>query len=381
MSQVETPEQREMRSTVRTLLEKATPIEAARRAEGDHTAGFDRDVWNRLVRDLGVSALLVPEQADGLGLSLVDAAIVLEELGRACYNGPALESAILVPLLLTLADHDVTTDLAALASGARIATVGGLDTLTTLRPTSDVSARLVGDDWALEGTAFGVPFGGLADVLYVVARSEDGLGVWAVESDASGHERRPLDTLDLTRPMAAHHFSETPARLVITPASDGVALRRFLAVATTALTAEQVGATRRLLEETVQYVRTRYQFGRAIGSFQAVKHRAVNMSIAAEGATAASWSARLAGDAALTPGGDAEAWDESIRLASVAGSYCSKAFIDVAGATLQLHGGIGMSWEHDIHVYLRRAKSSARLLGSPAHHRATLRRVLNLATA
>ncbi|MET0828678.1 MAG: acyl-CoA dehydrogenase family protein [Microbacterium sp.] len=378
MSYTDSAEQVEIRATVRGLLARIEPIAAARAAENEHSGGFDRAAWDRLSAELGVSALLVPEEADGLGLTFEDACVVLEETGRAAYNGPVLESAVIVPLLLALSDQDVSEDWQQLVSGGAIATITGLGDWVAGREPS-VTAVDQGGAWTLTGTTFAVPFGLVADRIYVIARAGDGIGVWVLAADASGHGMRALSSLDLTGPRSAHEFAATPARLVVTPSSGGAVLRLLAAQAVTALTAEQVGAIGHLLETTLEYLRTRYQFGRAIGSFQALKHRTVNMAIAAEGAAAASRAARTAVTAAT--GDDPSSIDEAVRLAAIAGAYCSDAAVDIAGAALQLHGGIGMSWEHDIHIYLRRLKASQRLFGAPSDHRRTLRDALQLASA
>ncbi|MDF3310052.1 acyl-CoA/acyl-ACP dehydrogenase [Rhodococcus sp. T2V] len=379
MSKHETPEQREIRSTARSMLTRAQPIAAARTAEGDYTGGFDPVLWRQLSQELGVTALVAPESVGGLELGLVDVGVVLEETGRACYNGPALESAVLTPQLLKLADQDVEGDWAELVEESRIATIAGIGRIASSHRRDTAAATRSGDEWVLDGAVFGVPHGLIADTVYVVADCEAGTGVWAVTADADGHQRKAMDTLDLTRPMALHRFASTPARLVLSATADPERLHLLIAGAVTALSAEQVGIAQHLLELTVDYVRTRYQFGRAIGSFQAVKHRCVNMAIATEGATAASSAARDAVDAASP--GDAETVAEALRLSALAGAYCSDAVVDVAGAALQLHGGIGMSWEHDIHIYLRRAKVAQSLLGAPRDHRRALSNLLGLHSA
>ncbi|GAA2848819.1 acyl-CoA dehydrogenase family protein [Pseudonocardia halophobica] len=377
MSSAETDEQREIRSTVRKLLARAQPIEAARQAEGGPGAGFDAAVWRQLSEELGVTAVLVPEEHGGLGLTLSDAAVILEETGRACYNGPFLESAVIAPLLLGLADQDVKAQWSLLVEEQVIATVGGL---TAAGSAPSVRAAEGPSGWTLDGTLFGVPQGLVADLVYVVADSAAGTGVWAVRSDAAGHDRAPLATLDLTRPMSTHRFAQTPAELVLAPSTSSAALRLLAALAATALSAEQVGATTQLLEIVIEHLRNRYQFGRALGSFQVLKHRCVNMSISREASAAASWAARNAADQALA-GGDDEAPAEAVRLGSIAGAWCSDALVEVAGAALQLHGGTGMTWEHDIHVFLRRAKGSQKLFGAPRDHRRVVRDLLGLSPA
>ncbi|MGC9537442.1 acyl-CoA dehydrogenase family protein [Streptomyces sp. UG1] len=371
----DTTERALLRDAAQSVLKRIEPSAEVRRMESGGL-GYSESSWQSFLTDLGAGATLVPEEHGGLGLGFGDACVVLEELGAVCYNGPFLSSAVLSVLTLTVADTDVAEDLSALAAGERTAAVTALHHgPDPARWPAEVRADGDGPRWALTGRGTGVLHGLGADVLYVVARHADGLGVWAVDGEAPGHRRRGLVTLDLTRAQSEHVFERTPARLVLTPSEDTGRLRRLGMLATVALSAEQVGACEHLLATTLEYARTRYQFGRAIGSFQAIKHRCVDMAIAVQGAIAAYTSAR---DQVDNAGGVAAPDTPALRrAAAIAGSYCSEAFLAVAGASLQIHGGIGMAWEHDTHLYLRRAKAAERLFGSPVEQRRELLKTLD----
>jgi len=359
-----------LRTTVQALLKRVDPLSEARQLEGS-ALGYRPASWRPFVEELGVTAVLVPEEQGGLGLELADACAILEELGAYCFAGPFLTSGVLTPLVLSVADQDVSADWTA---------VGGGDVYTVTDvhlgrgPGSwplTVAAEHGERGWRLTGSASAVIHGMAAGSLLVLARHPDGTGIWHVAADAAGHQRTPLVTLDLTRAQSDHTFQDTPARLVLAPAAQTAgALEAVANLAAVALCAEQVGAARQMLAATLEYVRTRYQFGRAVGSFQAVKHRCVDMSIAVEGAIASYEAAR---DAAGRLPSVRSADDPDIRrISAIAAAWCSETLLSVAAGCLQLHGGIGMAWEGDSHIYLRRAKASEQLFGTPAQHRAAV---------
>jgi len=372
------PDEREMfRESVRSLLKRIDPIAEVREGKGG-APGYLAASWQEFSTQLGAGGVLVPEEHGGLGLKFGDVCAMLEETGAACYNGPFLSSGVLAALVLLASDQDVAADLEALAEGARTAAVSGLHWGPD--PSSwpaEVEAAQGPDGWTLTGTASSVIHGAGADVVYVVGRVAAETGIWAVDTDAPGHSTHPLVTLDLTRAQSDHTFAATPARLILTPSQDLTRLRAVAAVASIALSTEQVGAASQRLAETLEYARNRYQFGRAIGSFQAIKHRCVDMAILVEGAVASSVSAQELVDAYNDLGACLAAPSpELLRAAAVAGAWCSDASVKVASASLQIHGGIGMAWEHDSHLYLRRAKASERLFGDPVQHRAALLQIL-----
>jgi len=371
MTEPTSADHREMlRDAVRSVLNRIDPIAEARRQEA-RSPGYSVSSWTSFVTELGAGGVLVPERHGGLELGFADVCAILEETGAVCYNGPFLSSSVLSVLMLLRADTDVADDLTTIAAGGRTAAVTTLHHgVDPARWPEEVRADASGTTWRLTGCASGVIHGFGADVVYVVARHADGLGVWAVDADAPGHERRALTTLDLTRAQTEHTFDGAPARLVMSPKADVSRFRAITTLATVALCAEQVGGAQRVLATTLDYARTRYQFGRAIGSFQAIKHRCVDMAIAVEGAVASYSNARDQLDAA--GGATAPDGPKLRQAAAIAGSFCSEAFLMVTGASLQIHGGIGMAWEHDTHLYLRRAKASERLFGTPADQRAEL---------
>jgi len=369
----EPDERRMLRGTVRSLLKDLDSVSEVRDGGGGDQ-GYSSESWQNFLTQLGAGGALVPEEFGGIGLGFGDVCAILEETGAACYNGPFLSSAVLSVLVLLAADNDVDADLSALADGTRTAAVTGIhfgpDPASWSR---GVTASGGPDGWSLDGTASGVLHGLGADVLYVAGQHQDGVGIWAVDSDAPGHTRRSLVTLDLSRAQSEHTFAAVRARPVLSPSPDAGRLRMIASLATIALSAEQVGAAAQRLEITLEYARTRYQFGRAIGSFQAIKHRCVDMAIAVEGATASYANARdLVDSCGGVSGCLAEDRPEVRRAAAIAGAWCSQAAVSVASASLQIHGGIGMAWEHDSHIYLRRAKASESLFGDPIQQRAHL---------
>lgn len=315
---------------------------AALRAAIDAPDGFDRGLWSVLCEQVGVAALAVPEEHDGVGAGVRALQVVAEELGRHLIPSPFLGSAVLAATLL--AETDEAELLAGLASGARIAAVAFAGADFADRPVTVVDGRL-------SGTARFVLDGDLADDLLVVA----GDGLHLVDGAATA--RRHTPSMDPTRRFAEIVLDGAPARLVRDGAA--AALQRALDVACAVLAAEQAGAAAQALAVTVEYAGSRVQFGRPIGSFQALKHRMADLFVLVESAR----SAALAAGEALDRGDD----DASIAVAT-AKAYCSESFSAVAAEMIQLHGGIGITWEHDAHLYFKRAHSTSQLFGDPAHH-------------
>ncbi|HEU5158824.1 MAG TPA: acyl-CoA dehydrogenase family protein [Streptosporangiaceae bacterium] len=335
-----------LRDTVRAFLAEACPPAARRDA-----APGDPALWRRLAGELGLVGLAVPEEYGGAGGGMIELAVVCEELGRALTPVPYLATAV-------LAAHAARGDprlaerlLPGIAAGSATATVI-LDGSVTVR-----AGRLWGaGSYVLDGTH--------ADVVLVPVRDGHVDRLYAVPGDASGLGRRARPTLDRTRPLASLVFEGVAAE-PYRPAR-GVETRDL---AITALAAEQVGGAERCLEMATDYAKARVQFGRPIGSFQAIKHKLADLLVSVESARSAARGAAWAADR------------EPDRLpvaAAMAGSYCGEAFLRAAGENIQIHGGIGVTWEHDAHLYLRRATSSAQLFGTPAAHRARLAPVLGL---
>jgi alkylation response protein AidB-like acyl-CoA dehydrogenase len=355
------PEHEELRASVRRFLADASS-ESAVRAVMETGDGYDAEVWRRACDELGLAALAVPEQYGGSGYSFVEVGVVLEESGRTLWPSPLFATTVLATTaILASADAAAATDyLPSIASAELRATVA---TSGALRATQSRDA------WQVTGTSSYVVDGHTAGLILVIAETEDGPSLFGVDGNASGLTREPQSTMDLTRKLAALRLDATPARLLGAPGSGAAVLRRVLAVAAVGLAAEQVGGAQQLLELTVDYVRERKQFGRAIGSFQAVKHRCADMLVDVESARAvmvhALWS--VAADS-----------DELAADAALAKVFCSDAFLSCAGAAIQLHGGIGFTWEHSAHLYFKRAKTSQLMFGDPVHHRRLLGDLLDL---
>ncbi|MDA8274018.1 MAG: acyl-CoA/acyl-ACP dehydrogenase [Actinomycetota bacterium] len=358
-------EQEELRRSVRRFLEDRSPMTEVRRLM-ETEEGFDPAVWDQMGNQLGLQSLIVPESYGGAGFTFVELAVVLEETGGALLGGPLFPTvALATTALLACGDEAAKADLLpGIAAGETIATVAltedsgrwDLDGVT-------LAAAPSGDGWTLDGHKMFVLDGHHADLVLVAARTAAGVSLFAVEGEASGLTRTSLPTMDQTRKQARLEFSSTPARLVGEDGAAGPVLGRMLDLAAVALAAEQVGGAQRCLDMSVDYAKTRIQFGRPIGSFQAIKHKCADMLLEVESAKSAAYYAAWAA---------AEDSDELPVVASLAKSYCSEAYFHAAAENIQIHGGIGFTWEHDAHLYFKRAKSSELLLGDPAYHRELL---------
>jgi len=354
-------EHEELRAVVRAFLEDVSP-ESAVRAVMETDTGFAPAVWARASNELGLAGLMIPEEYGGAGFGFVEMSVVLEEAGRALLPAPLLSSAVLtVTALLASDDADAQQEyLPGLASGE----IRGAVALP--RDADSVTAT----DGRLSGTAGFVIDGHSADLLIVATTDPAGPSLWAVEASANGLTRTSLSTLDQTRKLATLTFDGTPARLLGSLGGAAGPLERVHAIAAVALACEQVGGAQRILDVTVDYVRSRNQFGRAIGSFQAVKHRCADMLVDVESArSVALYAAHVA-----TQGSAADLQE----AAAMAKAFCSDAYVACAEAAIQLHGGIGFTWEYIAHLHLKRAKSGQLLFGDPVHHRQVLAGILGL---
>jgi alkylation response protein AidB-like acyl-CoA dehydrogenase len=360
-----TDEQEELRASVRRFLADKSPSEAVRRFM-ESEEGYDPALWEQMASQLGLQGLALPEEYGGAGYGPVELGIVLEEMGRALLPAPFLASVALAGQALAVSGDDraMRRWLPGIADGSLTATLalgeeGGAWTPEDVQ----TAATARGAGWALTGTKTFVIDGDSAGLLLVVARTEHGPGLFAVEGDATGVSRWRLQALDPTRRLARVELQDTPA-VRVGPAGDATAyLREVLDLAVVALAAEQVGGAQACLDLSVEYAKIRVQFGRPIGSFQAVKHKCADMLLEVEAARSAAYhAASVAADRS----------DELAVAAAVAGSYCAEAYVHVAKETIQIHGGIGYTWEHDAHLYLKRAKSSELLFGAPVAHRVRL---------
>ncbi|GGL13679.1 acyl-CoA dehydrogenase family protein [Nocardia jinanensis] len=361
-----TAEQQELAATVRKLLQDRGSEADLRRAM-ESSEGYDHELARVMAQQIGLHGLVIPEEYGGLGAGFVDLCAVLEEMGRALLCGPFFSSVVLFAgALLAARNDDACREwLPGIATGETVGTLA----ITEDREGWDedsiqLAARHDGAGYRLAGRKRHVLDGAIADVLVVAGRLPEGVGLFVVDGGAD-IERTPEDVLDPTRRQATVQFRDTPAQLLAGPGDGWPVLRRVLDRAAVALAAEQVGGAERVLEMAVGYASTRQQFGRPIGSFQAIKHKCADMLVAVESARSA---ARFAADAV-----DADDPEQDM-LAALAKSVCSTAYSACATENIQIHGGIGFTWEHPAQLFYKRAKSSEVQFGSPAHHRSVLAR-------
>ncbi|MGH3734688.1 MAG: acyl-CoA dehydrogenase family protein [Micromonosporaceae bacterium] len=337
-----TAEQRALRETVRALLDKHASSELVRAA-----AGFDPKLWELLCGQVGVAGLSIPEAYGGAGATLLENALVLEELGRTLAPAPLLGSAVLAAHAILATGDEATRArlLPPIADGTAIAALACSGPAGDWTGAAATASRDGVAGHVLDGEAHFVLDGDIADLLVVLV---DG-ALFEVDPDAV--ERQHTPAMDLTRRLALVRFDAAPARLLGRLDTD-----RLRDIAVAALAAEQVGTAARALDLTVGYAKHRVQFGQPIGAFQALQHRMADMYVLVESARSAAYAA------AQDPDG----------YAAVAKVACSEALRQVAAELVQLHGGIAITWEHDAHLYFKRAHGSALLFGSPETHLARL---------
>jgi alkylation response protein AidB-like acyl-CoA dehydrogenase len=339
-------EQEQLREVVRTYLASNSPETEVRRLMAT-AEGYDETVWKDMAQQLGLQGI-----------------VILEEMGRALLCAPYFSTVVLaVQALLASGDEDACSQyLPRIATGDLVATFA---VPAGVADESAITAMAEGDEYFLDGSADYVLDGATADLVLVTAKLNDGpSSLFAIPSahtlSPGVLSCTPLTTLDPTRKLARLLLRRTPARLVGAPSTGDLVADVVLTNAAVALASEQVGLCQWGVATSAEYARTRVQFGRPIGTFQAIKHKCVDMLLDLEGAKA------LAYYAAWTV--ETNARDLSI-MSSVAKAECSEAALEVAAETLHVHGGIGFTWEHAAHLYLKRAQSSALLFGDPGHHR------------
>jgi alkylation response protein AidB-like acyl-CoA dehydrogenase len=360
-----------LRESLREAFARLSPP-AAVRTQMATTEGWDPEIWRRLCRELGLAGLMVPEELGGGGFSAAELGVVFEEAGRVLLCAPLLATAgLAVPLLLSLRDPEACKRyLPALCDGSRVATVVTSDDNGRHLPDGNLVAAAGRDAGpVLDGAAGFVVDGASADLLLVPAQNDGGLGVYAVEVSSPGVVTTPLVTLDQTRKQARVEFTAAAAARVGT-GDASAALARGLGVARALLAAEQAGGAAACLEAAVSYGTSRIQFGRPIGSFQAFKQKAADLLIQVESARSAAQAAVQAAASALGPSAEAAlpGVPDLAVTSLVAAIYCSDAYLAVAAENIQMHGGIGFTWEHDAHLYFKRAWSAREMLGSPEEH-------------
>ncbi len=366
MSFALSPEQEMLRDSVRGFLADKAPITRVRELMETET-GYDPELWSDMA-ELGLPAMHIPDEFGGAGFGYFELGIVLEEMGRAMTPSPLFGSVVLAANLLLLAgsDEQKRTYLPGIAAGETTAAVAIVEEGGTWDPATIVTSAVPdGDEVVLNGVKSYVLDGHTAHTVFVTARDDAGeIAFFAVDGHAVGLERTRLETMDMTRKQARLQLTDVrvpaSARLAV---ADGTTLPRLYDLAATALAFEQVGGAQKCLEMSVEYSKERMQFGRPIGSFQAIKHKCADMLVAVESAKSTAYHAGRA----------AGADPSELQIAApLAKAFCSEAFFSAAGDTIQIHGGIGFTWEHDAHLYFKRAKSSQIMFGDAAEWRGVL---------
>ncbi|WP_033292204.1 acyl-CoA dehydrogenase family protein [Amycolatopsis jejuensis] len=341
----------ELRRTVRRFLDERSDEREVRRLMAD-PVGYDPAVWRQMTEQLGLAGLAIAEEHGGSGAGFDVLAVVFEEHGRLLTPSPLFASVALAATAL-----QQSGDKAAMAE--YLPGIAGGESIATLAfSESDAGRDTRARSGKLTGRKRYVADAHVADLILVTAQDDEGLSLFAVEREAPGLTVTAELTMDQTRKLATVDLADTPARLIGTPGA--APLHRTLLTAGVALAAEQTGGAQRVLDMAVDYAKTRVQFGRPIGSFQAVKHKLADMLVDVETCRAAAEAAAVA---IATDAADLE------LAASVAKAYCSDAYYRTAAEALQIFGGIGFTWEHSVQLYFKRAKSSQLLLGSPGYHR------------
>lgn len=362
-------EQDLLRQAARDFLAKECPMTTVRRLMEDES-GHSPELWDQMAR-LGWQGLILPEEYGGAGMDFVDLIVVLEEMGRAVLPGPFLSTSVYASIALLEAGTDEQKQryLPAIASGGLLATVALLEPNGRWDAEGiEATATAEGDGYRLDGTKLFVPDGHIAQLLIVAARTpgstgKDGLSLFCVDRGAAGLTATPLKSMDQTRRLAEVKLDGVTV--------DGVGLlgelggawpkiERLSDRAKVALCAEMCGGAQQVLDMSVEYAKVREQFGKPIGSFQAIQHKCADMMVQVESSKSATYYA------AWAVANDVE---EAPLAAAMAKAYCSDAYRVVAGEGIQIHGGIGFTWEHDMHIYFKRAKSSEVSFGDASWNR------------
>ena len=364
MSLTLSAEQEELRAALRRLLAAKASSEAVR-SWMESEQGYDPALWQQMADQMGLHGLAIPEEYGGSGFGLPELVIVAEEMGRSLVPSPYFASIGLAAQFLVASGDDSACRrwLPGIADGSLTATVAVCDKDGSwdLRDIT-IEATPGSEGWSLSGTKMFVVDGDSAELILVIARGSDGLGLFAVEASDAGVRQSRLEALDPTRRLGRIELENASAQRV-GPSGDGSGfLQRAFDLAVVTLAAEQIGGAQACLDDAVEYSKVRVQFDRPIGSFQAIKHKCADIFLEIESARAAVlYAASLAAD----PDND-----ELGICASATASYCSLAYTHAAKENIQIHGGIGFTWEHDAHLHLKRAKTSELLFGAPASHRA-----------
>lgn len=363
-------EQEQFRTMLRRFLSEKSPVSEVRRLMATEQ-GWERDAWARLNSDLGLSAVHIPEAYGGQGFGFVELCIVMEEMGRALLCGPYFSSVVLAAnaILNAGTEDQKQTLLPSIAAGETVAALAFTEENGVWDSSGvTLTAKAQGDGYRLDGVKSFVLDGHTADLIVVLARKpgtsgDEGLSFFTVRGDAKGLERRLLKSVDATRKLALLKFNAVEADLLGEAGAAAAPFARTLDQAAVCLANEMVGGADHLRQSALDYVSMRMQFGRPISSFQAIKHKCADMLVDVELAKAAAY---YAAETAAEEAADLPA------IASLAKACASDAFIQTAKETIQLHGGIGFTWDNDTHLWYKRAKSSEVFLGSPKYHRELL---------
>lgn len=357
-------ERRELASSIRRFVSRHVPMTAVRRVM-ETPEGFDREIWRQMTQELALPAIAVPEIYGGAGYGYADLAVVMEELGRGLVPSPLFGTvAHALPALLASEDQGALEEYAPLlASGSIIGTLAWLEDDAAWGDETRTSALRGQDGWRLDGHKSYVLEGQAADLFLVSAKAPNGLSLFAVAADAPGVDRKLLPSFDQTRRLGRIELHDVPARLIGELGAGGAILSKAIDHAAVLLAAEMVGTADACLDMSVEYAKLRKQFGRPIGAFQAVKHKCAEVLVGLEGARAAAYYAAWAAD---------DNSDELPVAACIAKATAAEACFRAAGENVQIHGGVGATWEHDAHLYLKRAKTSYILLGDPSCYRQRL---------
>lgn len=366
-----TETQQTLKNTVRKFLSAECPGAEVRRLMETDTA-FDASLWTKMAEQ-GWTGMLIPEQYGGFGMGMVEMAATLEEMGRALLPGPFFSTVVMAGTLIEQAGDETQKQkyLGAIARGEAKVTVAFLEDPPAWTPQSvQLKARTAGGGYVLDGTKLFVPDAAVSDSIILIARLEGELALFILARDTQGVAIRPMHSIDLTRKVYEVQFDG------VRVASDGMlasgaaavqALGRARAMATAGIVAEMTGGMQRLLDLTVEYAKTRKQFGRPIGQFQAVQHQCADMLVYTESSRSAAYYAAYAIQ---------EGIPEAPLAVSVAKAYASEAYRETGNRAIQVHGGMGFTWENEAHLFYRRAKVSEQMFGDTAFHREQLAKMV-----
>lgn len=357
-------EQELLRKSAVDFLSKECPMTYVRQMMEDER-GYSEELWNKMA-ELGWMGLIYPEEYGGSGLSMVDLVVVLEEMGKASLPGPFFSTVCLGGLTILEAGNDEQKNkyLPGLASGKTKATLAFLEEHARWDDKGiNLKARKAGKKYSLSGVKLFVPDAHVADVIVCAARTSDGVTLFVVERQQPGVSVRLLKTMDQTRKLCEVTFDKVqvgPEAILGVVGLGWGALKRILDRSKVALSAEMCGGAQKVLDMSVDYAKVREQFGRPIGSFQAIQHKCANMLVQVESAKSATYYAAWA---------VANNVPDASLAAAMAKAYCSDAFRQVSAEGIQVHGGIGFTWEHDLHIYFKRAKGSEVTFGDATWNR------------